>query len=123
VSICSDSLAALNAFRPLEQNLFWFTMSKGIEKYLYLACGRTFWVPGHAEERSNEIADGLARGGTALRVTDPGPALGVSRRYLQKCSVSGWPTNTWPNGEILVISKGKLESLSRHPFLVEPQNR
>ena len=42
-----------------------------------------FWVPGHAGIRDNEIADGLARGGSALRFLGPEPALGVSRRDLQ----------------------------------------
>ena len=32
-----------------------------------------------AEIRGNEIADGLARGGSALRFLGPEPALGVSR--------------------------------------------
>jgi len=43
-----------------------------------------FWVPGHAGMRDNEIADELARGGSALRFDGPEPALGVSRRDLQK---------------------------------------
>ena len=43
-----------------------------------------FWVPGHAGIRGNEIADGLARGGSALRFFGPEPALGVFRRDLQK---------------------------------------
>jgi len=43
-----------------------------------------FWVPGHAGIRGNEIADGLARGGTALRFLGPEPALEVSRRDLEK---------------------------------------
>jgi len=42
-----------------------------------------FWVPGHAGIRGNEIADGLTKGGTALRFLGPEPALGVSRRDLQ----------------------------------------
>jgi len=43
-----------------------------------------FWVPGHAGIRGNEITNGLARGGSALRFLGPEPALGVSRRDLQK---------------------------------------
>jgi len=42
-----------------------------------------FWVPGHAGLRGNEIADGLARGGSLLSFFGPEPALGVSRRDLQ----------------------------------------
>jgi len=57
---------------------------KDVEVYLYPACGGPFWVPGHAGIGGNEIADGLARGGTALRFLGPEPALGVSRRDLQK---------------------------------------
>jgi hypothetical protein len=41
-----------------------------------------FWVPGHAGIRGNEIADGLARGGSVLSFFGPKPALGVSRRDL-----------------------------------------
>jgi len=39
---------------------------------------------GHAGIRSNEIADGFASGGTALRFLGPDPILGVYRRDLQK---------------------------------------
>ena len=51
-----------------------------------------FWVPGHAGIQGDEIADGLARGGTALRFLGPEPALGVSRRDLQEGrSLAGQP--------------------------------
>jgi len=43
-----------------------------------------FWVPALAGTRGNEIADGLARCGSALRFHGPEPALGVSTRDLQK---------------------------------------
>jgi len=41
-------------------------------------------VPGHAGIRGNEIAGGLALGGSALRFFGPEPALGISRRDLRK---------------------------------------
>ena len=43
-----------------------------------------YWVPGHARVQGNEIADGLARSGSALRFLGPEPALGVSRGDIRK---------------------------------------
>jgi hypothetical protein len=51
-----------------------------------------FWVPGHAGVRGNEIADGIARGGSALRLFGPEPALGVSRCDIRK-RLSHWLIN------------------------------
>ena len=42
-----------------------------------------YWVPGHAGVRGNEIADELARGGSALRFVRPQPAVGAYRRDIQ----------------------------------------
>jgi hypothetical protein len=42
-----------------------------------------YWVPGHAGIRGNEIADELARGGSARGFLGPEPALEVSRREVQ----------------------------------------
>jgi hypothetical protein len=42
------------------------------------------WVPRHARIRGNEMADGLASGGSSLRFLGPEPALGISRQDLQK---------------------------------------
>ena len=85
VSICSDSLAALKALEAVR------TTSPSVhqcQKALNDISDRhavgLFWVPGHAGIRGNEIADGLARGGSALGVLGPEPALGVFRRDLQK---------------------------------------
>ena len=81
-----------------------------------------FWVPGHAGIRGNEIADGLARGGTALRFLGTEPALWVYRRDLQK-RLGRWLANQHgANGEILVIHKGRLECLSRDLVGVPGQN-
>jgi len=85
VSICSDSLAALKARKAVR------TMSplvhqcqKALNDISIRHAVGLFWVPGHAGIRGNEIADGLARGGTTVRFLGPQPALGVSRRDLQK---------------------------------------
>ena len=42
-----------------------------------------YLVPGHAGVQGNESADGLARGGSALRFLEPEPVLGVSRRIIR----------------------------------------
>jgi len=51
-----------------------------------------FWVPGHAEVQGNEIADELVRGISVLGFFGPEPALGVSRRDIQK-RLSRWLVN------------------------------
>jgi hypothetical protein len=93
IRICSDSLTALKALRAIT------TMSPLVHQ-----CQRAlndiparhavgfFWVPGHAGIRGNEIADGLARGGSALSFFGPEPALGVSRRD-QQMRLGHWSVN------------------------------
>jgi hypothetical protein len=48
--------------------------------------------PRHDGVRGKEIADGLARGGSALRFLGPEPALGVSRCDIRK-RFSRWISN------------------------------
>ena len=51
-----------------------------------------FCVPGHARGRRNEIADKLARDGSAQRFVGPGPFLGVSRQNIKR-KVKCWVKN------------------------------
>ena len=51
-----------------------------------------YWVPGHAGVRGNEIADELARDGSALKFVGPEPALGVSRHDIRK-RIRRWLVN------------------------------
>jgi len=88
VSICSDNLAALKvlkAFRPTYNNVsLVHQCQKALNDISIRHADGLSWVPRHAGIRGNEIADGLSRGGTALRFLEPQPALSVSRRDLQK---------------------------------------
>jgi hypothetical protein len=68
------------------------TVPKGLEWYFYRACCRVYWVPGHAGVRGNEIANELARGGSALKFVGPEPALGVSRQDIRR-RIRHWLVN------------------------------
>jgi hypothetical protein len=50
-----------------------------------------YCVPGHAGVRGNEIANGLAKGGSASRFVGYEPALGVSRLVIRR--ISHWLVN------------------------------
>ena len=43
-----------------------------------------YWVPGHAAVQRDEMANKLARGGSALKFVGPEPALGVSRQDIRR---------------------------------------
>jgi len=83
-SICFDSQAALKALNAVRiTSPLVHQCQKALNDISIRHAMGLFWVPAHAGIRGNEIADRLARGGTALRFLGPDPALGVSRRDLQ----------------------------------------
>ena len=85
MSICSYSLAALKALKAIRTTSpLVYQCQKVLEDISSRHAVGLFWVPGHAGIRGNEIADGLMRDSPALRFLGPKPALGVSRRDLQK---------------------------------------
>ena len=85
VSICSDSLSALKALKAVRTTSpLVHQCQKALNDISTRHAVELFWVTGHAGIRGNEIADGLARNGSVLRFLGPDPALGVSRRDLQK---------------------------------------
>jgi ribonuclease HI len=85
VSICSDSQVALKALqaaktmsplvRQCQQALNDISTQHAVQLY---------WVPGHAGVRGNEIADKLARSGSAQRFVGPEPFLGESRQTIRR---------------------------------------
>ena len=92
-SICSDIQAALKALKDVRtMSSLVHQCQKALNDISIRQGVGLFWVPGHTEIRGKEIADGLAIGGTAPRFLGPEPALGVSRRDLQK-SLGRWLAN------------------------------
>ena len=85
MSICSDSQAALKAIQafrtasPLVQK-----RQKALNGISIRHAVGLYWVPGHAALRGNEIAEELARGGSAVKFVGPEPAMGVSRQDIRR---------------------------------------
>jgi ribonuclease HI len=78
VSICSDSQAALKALQAVRMTSpLVHQCQKALNDISTQHVMGLYWVSGHAGVRGNEIADGLARVGSALRFLGPEPALGV----------------------------------------------
>ena len=85
MSICSDSLGALKALEAVRTTSpLLHQCQKALNDISLQHVVGLFWVPGHAGIRGNEIADGLAKGGSVMGFLGPEPVLGVSRRDLQK---------------------------------------
>jgi hypothetical protein len=93
VSICSDSQAALKALKAVRTtSLLVHKCQKALNDISALHAVELYWVLGHAGVTGNEIADGLARCGSASRFVGPEPALGVSRQDLRN-RINRWLVN------------------------------
>ena len=85
ISICSDSQASLKALQAVRMTSpLVHQCQKALNDISAWHVVGLYWVPGHAGVRGNEVADGLARGGSALGFPGPEPALGISRRDKEK---------------------------------------
>jgi hypothetical protein len=102
MSIRYDSQAALKALRAVRTTSpLVYQCQKALNDVSALHSVRLYWVPGHAGVKGNEIADGLARCGSALGFMGPEPALGVSRQDLRDM-ISRWLWNQhWRRGQNL----------------------
>ena len=81
---CSDSQAALKALQAARTTSpFVRQCQEALNDIHAWHMMELCWVPGHAGVQGNEIADGLARSGSALRFLGPEPVLGVSRPVIR----------------------------------------
>ena len=109
--------------RTLEQCLLWFTSVK--RRWMISLSGKGWAFFGSPdilkyEVRKSPMGSRLA---ALLRgFLDPSRPWGSLGEIYKKVSVAGWPTSTGPNGEVLVIPKSRLESLSRDVVWVPGQN-
>jgi hypothetical protein len=78
---------------------------------------RVYWVPGHAAVKGNEIADGLARCGSALMFTGPEPALGVSRQDLRNRNSRWLGKQHWRRWQNLDNTQRQARELTSGPCL------
>jgi ribonuclease HI len=84
------TLKALKAARTM--SLLVHQCEKALNDISALHAVGLYWVPGHAGVRGNEIADRLARCGSASRFVGPEPALGVSWQDLRD-RINHWLVN------------------------------
>ena len=84
MSICSDSQAALKALQVVRTSHLVQQCQRALNDISTRHAVGLSWFPGHAGVRGNEIADELAKGGSALRFYGNEPALGASRREIHE---------------------------------------
>jgi hypothetical protein len=84
ISICSDSQTALETLQAVKTTSSLVRQCQWAldDISTYHSVG-LFWVPGHSGIRGNEIADEMAREGSAHHFVGPVPAVGVSRQCIR----------------------------------------
>ena len=92
MSICSDSQVALKALKVVRTSPLVHQCQRALNDICIRHAVGLYRVPGLAGIRGNEIADKLARGGSAMGFLGPEPALGVSWQDIQK-KPSPWLVN------------------------------
>jgi hypothetical protein len=75
-----------------------------------------FWVPGHSGIRGNEIADELAREGSAHHFVGPEPPVGVSRQCVRS------KIQCWMNRQHLVRWRGLVGNMRQAQELISGPN-
>jgi len=109
VSICSDSQAALKALQAVRTSPLVRQCPEALNDISARHVVGLYWAPGHAGVRGNEIADVLARGGSALGFLGPRPVLGVSR-WVIRTKLNQWLINQhWARWRDLGHTQDRLE--------------
>jgi ribonuclease HI len=117
ISICSDSQAALKALQAVKTTS---PLVRQCQRALddistYHSMG-LFWVPGHSGIRGNEIADELAKEGSAHHFVGPEPALGVSRQWIRR------KIQCWLDRQHLVRWRGLVGTMRQAQELISGPN-
>ena len=84
VSMCSASQVALKALQATKRTS---PLVRQCQQALDISVRHAvglYWIPGHAGVIGNEIANKLARGGSAQQFVGPEPLLGVSRLNIRR---------------------------------------
>jgi ribonuclease HI len=81
---CCDSQAALKALQAVKTSPVVQQCQRALNDISAYHSVGLFWAPGHSGIRQNEIADELAREGSAHHFVGLEPALGVSRQSMRR---------------------------------------
>jgi ribonuclease HI len=116
ISICSDSQAALEALQAVKTSPLVRKCQKALNDISTYHSVGLFWVPGHSGIRGNEIADELAREGSAHHFVGPVPAVGVSVHCIRR------QIQCWMNRQHLARWQGLVATMRQAQGLISVSN-